>query len=327
MPKPKKEPGADGDGAPLAPKADPMSHVHPPTTHSAPSNMPAGESMKQDDNISALKQALLDPEVVRTMLKARGIKSTHEPLDRSLMKPALTSKQTFVKGRVRATPYGANMENYYSSETTKHTQSKQKYPFPPEGFDHIYGPSLIAESERLNSDQDEDTAEAMDAYTSVLKASADGFAKDGEAEVDGNEYGSCRTTLDSPVGSLKEKWRLLPYFLQLRSLMRQHIDSFDYFVNVDMRMIVQSPSAREVRSDHDPKFYLQYTDCWVGEPEVEEDAYDSTQATPFQCRLRDCTYSAPIYVNVRYTRGRQIVVKKKVSNIMMGSYLLRSRLK
>ena len=37
-----------------------------------------------------------------------------------------------------------------------------------------------------------------------------------------------------------------------------------------------------------------------------------TQATPFQCRLRDCTYSAPIYVNVRYTRGRQIVVKKKV---------------
>lgn len=74
----------------------------------------------------------------------------------------------------------------------------------------------------------------------------------------------------------------------------------------------QSPSAREIRSDHDPKFYLQYTDCWVGEPEVEEDSYAYTHATPFQCRLRDCTYSAPIYVNVRYTRGRQIVVKKKV---------------
>lgn len=74
----------------------------------------------------------------------------------------------------------------------------------------------------------------------------------------------------------------------------------------------QSPSACEIRSDYDPKFYLRYTDCWVGEPSIDEDAYATTQATPFQCRLRDCTYSAPIYVNVRYTRGRQIVVKKKV---------------
>lgn len=34
--------------------------------------------------------------------------------------------------------------------------------------------------------------------------------------------------------------------------------------------------------------------------------------TPFQCRLRDCTYSAPIFVNVRYTRQRQIVSKNGV---------------
>ncbi|KAL7545885.1 hypothetical protein ACHAWF_009241 [Thalassiosira exigua] len=73
-----------------------------------------------------------------------------------------------------------------------------------------------------------------------------------------------------------------------------------------------SPSACEVRSDYDPKFYLRYTDCWVGEPSIDEDAYATARTTPFQCRLRDCTYSAPIYVNVRYTRGRQIVVKKKV---------------
>jgi DNA-directed RNA polymerase III subunit RPC2 len=129
---------------------------------------------------------------------------------------------------------------------------------------------------------------------------------------DGREYGSSRTPLDAPIGSLREKWRVLPHFLKLRGLMRQHIDSYDHFVNVEMRQIVQSPSACEIRSDYDPKFYLRYTDCWVGEPSIDEDSYATTQATPFQCRLRDCTYSAPIYVNVRYTRGRQIVVKKKV---------------
>ncbi len=32
--------------------------------------------------------------------------------------------------------------------------------------------------------------------------------------------------------------------------------------------------------------------------------------TPQQCRLRDATYSAPITVDVEYTRGKEIVVKR-----------------
>jgi DNA-directed RNA polymerase III subunit RPC2 len=32
--------------------------------------------------------------------------------------------------------------------------------------------------------------------------------------------------------------------------------------------------------------------------------------TPQQCRLRDITYSAPITVDVEYTRGKEIIVKK-----------------
>lgn len=129
---------------------------------------------------------------------------------------------------------------------------------------------------------------------------------------------------DAPIGSVKEKWRLLPHFLRLRSLLRQHIDSFDHFVETEMQQIVQSPSAREIRSEHDPKFYLRYEACWVGEPSVEEDSYAMNRITPFQCRLRDCTYSAPIYVNIRYTRGRQIIVKR---NVMIGRMpiMLRSK--
>jgi DNA-directed RNA polymerase III subunit RPC2 len=139
-----------------------------------------------------------------------------------------------------------------------------------------------------------------------------------------HDYGSEKTPADAPVGSLKEKWRLLPYFLQLRSILRQHIDSFDHFVEVDMKDIVSSPSACEIRSDHDPKFYLRYEACWVGEPSIEEESYSMLRATPFQCRLRDCTYSAPIYVNVRYTRGHQIVVKR---NVIVGRMpiMLRSK--
>lgn len=48
---------------------------------------------------------------------------------------------------------------------------------------------------------------------------------------------------------------------------------------------------------------------------MEEEAFVTSNVTPFQCRLRDCTYSAPLYVNVKYTRQKQIVVK---NNIQIG---------
>lgn len=204
--------------------------------------------------------------------------------------------------------------------------------FPLEGYGHVHGqgvidevdksplgsaplqvhtaPSLLVKKERVNSSS----------VVGIKKKSAkNSKAAAGAAEMppppDAHDYGSTKTADDAPVGSLREKWRLLPYFLQLRSLLRQHIDSYDHFINKEMQAVVQSPSAREIRSDHDPNFYWRYEACWVGEPSVDEDAFAPAATTPFQCRLRDCTYSAPIYVNVRYTRGRQIVVKR---NVMIG---------
>ncbi len=221
-----------------------------------------------------------------------------------------------VFGHVRGTPYGACLhDETESNDEVKERNSQWKewraknfdpIFFPVEGFDHMYGKKDI--------DQQEDYGAEAAAFAAQLGPETTMEEVDVD---DGREYGSIRTPLDAPIGSLKDKWRVLPHFLQVRSLMRQHIDSFDYFVNTEMKEIVQSPSACEIRSEHDPKFYLRYTDCWVGEPSVEEDSYATTQATPFQCRLRDCTYSAPIYVNIRYTRGRQIVVKKKVRFFQM----------
>lgn len=118
--------------------------------------------------------------------------------------------------------------------------------------------------------------------------------------------------LVKPIKNVEEKWKLLPHFLRLRGLMRQHIDSFNHFVNVDMKEIVAARSNQEIRSEADPKFFLRYTDIYVGEPNLEEEAFVTSNVTPFQCRLRDCTYSAPLYVNVKYTRQRQIITKNGV---------------
>ena len=119
-------------------------------------------------------------------------------------------------------------------------------------------------------------------------------------------------SLTKPIKEVEEKWKLLPHFLRMRGLMRQHIDSFNHFINVDIKHIVAARSNQEIRSEADPKFFLRYTDIYVGKPSLEEEAFVTSNVTPFQCRLRDCTYSAPLYVNVRYTRQRQIVTKNGI---------------
>ena len=53
----------------------------------------------------------------------------------------------------------------------------------------------------------------------------------------------------------------------------------------------------------------RYTAIYVGRPSLEED-YIQTELTPNQCRLRDQTYSAPVTVDVEYTRGKEVVIRK-----------------
>jgi len=39
---------------------------------------------------------------------------------------------------------------------------------------------------------------------------------------------------------VQEKWKLLPAFLQLRGLVKQHIDSYNYFLTVELKQILMA---------------------------------------------------------------------------------------
>eukprot|EP00887_Chlorella_sp_A99_P006810 scaffold2.g6810.t1 len=108
---------------------------------------------------------------------------------------------------------------------------------------------------------------------------------------------------------LADRYELLPAFLRVRGLVRQHIDSFNYFINHEMGKIIRAKGNERVACDVDPNFYLRYTNIYVGKPCIDEE-YVSTDITPQQCRLRDMTYSAPITVDLEYTRGKEIVVRR-----------------
>ena len=64
------------------------------------------------------------------------------------------------------------------------------------------------------------------------------------------ESGMTPEELASPVGTIEEKWKLLPAFLKVKGLVKQHIDSFNYFINVDIKKIMKAND--KVTSDADP---------------------------------------------------------------------------
>lgn len=110
----------------------------------------------------------------------------------------------------------------------------------------------------------------------------------------------------------------MPAFLKVKGLVKQHIDSFNYFVEVELKKIVKA--NQKVVSDIDPRFYLNYTDIYVGRPSrPDEDqqrdiilGQTRSSITPNECRLRESTYAAPIMVNIAYWRGARQISRKHV---------------
>ncbi|CAI9107907.1 OLC1v1007389C1 [Oldenlandia corymbosa var. corymbosa] len=116
--------------------------------------------------------------------------------------------------------------------------------------------------------------------------------------------------LAAPVKSAVDKYQLLPEFLKVRGLVKQHLDSFNYFVTTGIKKIVAANN--EIRSKEDPSIYLRYTDVRVGKPSILVDCVTEV-LNPHRCRISDLTYAANILVNVEYTTqiGKHVEVKHK----------------
>ncbi|KAJ3634148.1 hypothetical protein MTP99_011053 [Tenebrio molitor] len=61
--------------------------------------------------------------------------------------------------------------------------------------------------------------------------------------------------LKKPIKEIEEKWKLVPAFLKVKGLVKQHIDSFNYFINADIKKIVEANN--KLVCDADPLFYVK----------------------------------------------------------------------
>uniref|UniRef100_A0A2P2MN96 DNA-directed RNA polymerase n=1 Tax=Rhizophora mucronata TaxID=61149 RepID=A0A2P2MN96_RHIMU len=121
-----------------------------------------------------------------------------------------------------------------------------------------------------------------------------------DQEQNGGEEFIDKQKLAAPIKSVVDKYRLLPEFLKVRGLVKQHLDSFNYFVNIGIKKIVRANDR--IVSNFDPGIYLRFKDVRIGEPGAMVDSF-LEKLNPHMCRLSDMTYAAPIFVNIEYIHG------------------------
>ncbi|KAK2634395.1 hypothetical protein Ddye_029187 [Dipteronia dyeriana] len=127
------------------------------------------------------------------------------------------------------------------------------------------------------------------------------------------------------VKSAVDKFQLVPEFLKVRGLVKQHLDSFNYFINTGIKKIVRANDR--LVSTVDPSIYIWFKDVRIGQPS-EIVSGVSEKITPQMCRLSDTTYSAPILVDIEYTtlgsRSEKTIMQKKSVGIGKMPIMLRS---
>ncbi|KAJ7949400.1 DNA-directed RNA polymerase subunit beta [Quillaja saponaria] len=125
------------------------------------------------------------------------------------------------------------------------------------------------------------------------------------------DLGIDKQFLTAPIKSAVDKFQLLPEFLKVRGLVKQHLDSFNYFVRTEIKKIVRA-NNRIVASKH-PNIYLRFKDVRIDKPSMMVDGTDA-EVSPHYCRVSDLTYAAPIKVSIEYIQVSHGETSKKEKN-------------
>ena len=135
-----------------------------------------------------------------------------------------------------------------------------------------------------------------------------------------NQFFPNADNLDDPIATPEAKQHLVPAFLRSRGLVKQHLESFNHFLKYGIKRIVSANSR--ITCNADTRWFLEYPpyfcliqfrfkDVYIGQVS-ESRSYNNHPITPHECRLREMTYSAPIYVNIAYTRGLDTIEARKI---------------
>jgi len=101
-------------------------------------------------------------------------------------------------------------------------------------------------------------------------------------------------------------WIVAENYIRSIGLARHHIDSFNEFIDKDMQKIVDEVKNIEVTVE-DKVVRIELGKVWVGAPRIVEPSGAVRNIYPMEARVRNFTYAAPIYLEVKELKdGREL---------------------
>uniref|UniRef100_A0A5S6QXK6 DNA-directed RNA polymerase subunit beta n=2 Tax=Trichuris muris TaxID=70415 RepID=A0A5S6QXK6_TRIMR len=109
-------------------------------------------------------------------------------------------------------------------------------------------------------------------------------------------------------------WIIISAYFDEKGLVRQQLDSFDEFIQMSVQRIVEDspPVELQTESQHytgeieiPTKFSLKFEQIYLSKPTHWEKDGAPAPMMPNEARLRNLTYSAPLYVDITKTVSRE----------------------
>lgn len=103
-------------------------------------------------------------------------------------------------------------------------------------------------------------------------------------------------------------WTVISTFFEEKGLVRQQLDSFNEFIENTMQEIVDENSrlilettsqVAGIDSELPKRFEIEFGQVYLSKPTVTESDGSTQPMFPNEARLRDLTYSAPLYIDMR----------------------------
>lgn len=133
------------------------------------------------------------------------------------------------------------------------------------------------------------------------------FTQDHYAYDDPN-YGEEEYDEDLAPITQEDCWTVISSFFDQKGLVRQQLDSFDEFVQNTMQELVdenadlildQAAQHTGLSSDTTRRYEIQFGQIYLSRPTVTEADGSVVPLFPQEARLRNLTYSAPLYIKMK----------------------------
>ena len=125
----------------------------------------------------------------------------------------------------------------------------------------------------------------------------------------------------------EDLWSVIRAYLEDEGLVQHHLRSYNWFIKEGLNELIKSLGDLEIQTKYGT-LVLKMRNPEVGKPVFEEvDGTVRENVTPMECRLRNLTYAAPLYVEMMlYLDGKPVIPKPEKVKVGIIPIMVKSEI-